>query len=223
MNQSLKRQPGTQVKSQPVQQHHPNNLKEYLNIFSSNLLPIFVIFLSGAIITILYVINAVDIYKTTTSLKIVRPQGSILSAQLIPEFQDFQTDRYISNEIEILKSYTIREKVAEALLDSFKVHSNKKEFYYLVNRNPDIKDNIVSLQNLTNTLGLIVSINQKRGLDIAEIEVQSPSSLETQLIANVYAETYLKYSVDFARRELTTMKNFLQEEKGKKIEEKFPG
>ncbi|MCX6166158.1 MAG: polysaccharide biosynthesis tyrosine autokinase, partial [Ignavibacteriae bacterium] len=40
---------------------------------------------------------------------------------------------------------------------------------------------------------------------------------ETQLIANVYAETYLKYSVDFARRELTTIKNFLEEEKSKRI------
>ena len=74
--------------------------------------------------------NAINIYRTTTTLKIVRPQGSILSTQLIPEFQDFQTDRYISNEIEILKSYTIREKVAMTLLDSFKINPDKKAVLY---------------------------------------------------------------------------------------------
>jgi tyrosine-protein kinase Etk/Wzc len=73
------------------------------------------------------------------------------------------------------------------------------------------------MTTLTKDLNIIVSINQKRGLDIAEIEVQSPSNYEAQLIANVYSETYLKYSIEFARRELTTMKNFLEEEKSKKI------
>jgi capsular exopolysaccharide synthesis family protein len=219
LNQSLKRKPEFSTKFITNTQQRSNNLKEYVNILRTNVLPIILIFLSGVLITIVYVLNAVDIYKTATTLKIVRPQGSILSTQLIPEFQDFQTDRYISNEIEIMKSYTIREKVAIALLDSLKNHSNKKDFYYLVNRNPEIPDNITSLQTLTKDLGVIVSINQKRGLDIAEIEVQSPSNYETQLIGNVYAETYLKYSIDFARRELTTMKNFLEEEKRKKIED----
>lgn len=216
MNQGLKRQ-GGQIKNTVATVHPSNNLKEYLNIVRSNLLPIILIFLSSVLITILYVVNAVNIYKTTTSLKIVRPQGSILSTQLIPEFQDFQTDRYISNEIEILKSYTIREKVAMNLLDSFKINPDRSKYYYLLNRNPQVSDVVVPLATITKDLSTIVSINQKRGLDIAEIEVQSPSNYEAQLIANVYADTYFKYSIDFARRELTTMKNFLEEEKSKRI------
>lgn len=194
-----------------------NNLKEYLNVLRNNILPIVLIFFASVLVTILYVINSINIYKTTTTLKIVRPQGSILSAQLIPEFQDFQTDRYISNEIEIMKSFTIREKVSNSLLDSFKVASDKSVFYYLRSRSPEGSQNPATQVTITKELGVIVSINQKRGLDIAEIEVQSPSSYETQLIANVYAETYLKYSVEYARRELTTMKDFLEEEKSKKI------
>lgn len=217
MNQGLKGQGGSQVKSLSLSSHPSNNLKEYLNIIRSNLLPIILIFLASVLVTILYVMNAINVYRTTTTLKIVRPQGSILSTQLIPEFQDFQTDRYISNEIEILKSYTIREKVALTLLDSFKLNPTKSNYYYIINRNPEIKVDVVPHTTLTRILGSIVAVNQKRGLDIAEIEVQSPSNYETQLIANVYAETYLKYSVDFARRELTTIKNFLEEEKSKRI------
>lgn len=219
MNSNLKKSGEVSGRTVSLTHLQTNNLKEYINVLRTNILPILLIFLSSVLVTILYVINSVDIYKTTTSLKIVRPQGSILSAQLIPEFQDFQTDRYISNEIEVMKSFTIREKVAASLLDSFKVREDKSGFYYLKNRNPELNAAGVSLQTITKDLGTIVSINQKRGLDIAEIEVLSPSSFETQLIANVYAETYLKYSVEYARRELTTMKNFLQEEKSKKIED----
>jgi len=217
LNQGVKIQGGQGTKPIITSPHPSNNLKEYLNVLRSNILPILLIFSASVLVTVIYVMNAVNIYKTTTSLKIVRPQGSILSTQLIPEFQDFQTDRYISNEIEILKSYTIRGKVAATLLDSFRVNPNKSLYFYLVNRNPEVKVDVIPASSLTSILGSIVAINQKRGLDIAEIEVQSPSSYETQLIANVYAETYLKYSIDFARRELTTIKNFLEEEKSKRI------
>lgn len=200
-----------------LSQHSSNNIKEYINIIRSNMLLIILIFLASLLVTILYVTNAIDIYRTTTSLKIQKPQGSILSAQLLPEFQDFQTDRYISNEIEVLKSYTIRERVASALLDSAKTDKDRSHYYYIIPRSQVGKAEAVPLITLTRILASIVSINQKRGLDIAEIEVQSPSNHEAQLIANVYAEAYIKYSVDYSRRELTNIKNFLDEEKGKKI------
>jgi capsular exopolysaccharide synthesis family protein len=197
-----------------------NVFKEYLQILRNNIFVILVIFLVSVLITIAYVINAVDIYKSTTTLKILKPQGSILSNQIIPEFQDFQTDRFILNEIEVLKSYTIRERVASALLDSLKIHFENKNYYYLLNKHSITDYNkVISLQNLTNLLSSITYISQKRGLDIAEIEVESPSNYEAQLIANVYAETYLNYSIDFSRRELTTIKNFLAEEKNRKAED----
>lgn len=197
-----------------------NIFKEYIQILRNNIFIILVIFLVSVVITVAYVINAVDIYKSTTTLKILKPQGSILSNQIVPEFQDFQTDRFILNEIEILKSYTIRERIAAALLDSLKSHFENKKCYYLLNKHSKANYNeIISLQALTNLLSSITNITQKRGLDIAEIEVESPSNYEAQLIANVYAETYLNYSIDFSRRELTTIKNFLAEEKNRRAED----
>lgn len=198
-------------------QHTSDNLKEYISIIRLNLLPIIIVFVSCLFVTILYVTNSMDIYKTVTTMKIQKPQGSVLSGPIVSDFQDFQTDRYISNEIEILKSYTIREIVASALLDSFKINPKKENYYYILNRNPDIKNEIVSIPALTRILVQIVSINQKRGLDISEIEVQSPSAYEARLIANVYAQAYINYNVDFSRRALTNMKVFLEEEKTKKI------
>lgn len=196
-------------------QHPANNLKEYFNILRSNILPIVLIAIASILVTLLYVFNSIDIYKTMTSLKIQKPQGNILSAQLIPEIQDFQTDRYISNEIEIMKSYNMRERVATALLDSIKVISDKNNYYYIVNKHLH-KEGLASIPELTKTLEKIVFINQKRGLDITEIEVQSPSNKEASLIANIYAKAYLNYNIDYSRRELTNIKNFLEEEKSKK-------
>lgn len=196
-----------------------NNLKEYIGIIRNNILPIVLIFIASIMVTLVYVTNAIDIYKTVTTLKITKPQGSILTTSLIPEAESFSSDRFISNEIEILKSNSIREKVAASLLDSFKVINDRNKFYYIVNRQPEIKDNIVSLKGLTGLLAGIVSINQKRGLDIVEIEVQSPSNFEATLIANVYANTYQRISLDFSRRELTTIREFLGLEKDKRFKD----
>jgi capsular exopolysaccharide synthesis family protein len=207
---------GTQKNTGTFIQHPANNIKEYLNILRSNMLPIILVAAASIIVTLLYVLNAIDIYKTATTLKIQRPQGSILTAQLIPEIQDFQTDRYISNEIEIMKSNNMRERVAFALLDSIRTCKNKNEYYYIVNKQLD-REGLISPTELTKILEKIVNINQKRGLDITEIEVQSPSSIEASLIANVYARAYLSYNIDYSRRELTNIKNFLEEEKSKKI------
>ena len=210
---------GHQTPNQSFVNIHPaNNIKEYINIVRSSLLPIILIFLASILVTTLYVINAMDIYRTITTLKISKPKGSVISSALMPDFQDFQTDRFISNEIEILKSYSIRERVALAVIDTFKINPDKSKYYYIINRNPDVAGDLASVPSIVKSFSStsIVSINQKRGLDIAEIEVQSPSPFEARLIANVYAAAYQNYSLDFSRRELTAVRQFLGLEKEKR-------
>ncbi len=210
----------TNTKLQPRANQLPtNNLKEYFGIIRSNLLPIFLIFAASVVITIVYVVNTVDIYRTVTTLKIAKPQGSILTASLMPEAESFTSDRYISNEIEILKSYSLREIISKTLLDSMKNVENKSAYFYLINRQAGNEEKLISLKSLTETLLSITSINQKRGLDIVEIEVQSPSSIEAVLIADVYANTYQKINLEFSRRELTTIREFLGQEKEKKFKD----
>jgi tyrosine-protein kinase Etk/Wzc len=196
--------------------HPSDNIKEYINIIRGNLFLVIVIFAAAVLSTLIYVMSARDIYKAVTTVKISKPQGSILTGTILPEFQDFQNDRYISNEIEILKSYKIREIVASALLDSFKVNPNKADYFYIVNRNPDVPEEIVGIKSLIGVLGGSISINQKRGLDIVEISAESPSRYEAKLMADTYAEAYLSYSLAFSRREVTAIRKFLDEEKTKR-------
>lgn len=196
-------------------QHPSDNIKEYLNIIRNNLLPIVLIFLASFIATIIYITNAIDIYKTTTSIKINKLQGNILTTQF-GQYDNFEADRFISNEIEIMKSSVIREKAAMFLIDSFKVNPDKSNYYYLVNRTTG---ELVSYQYMTAILSGIISISQRRGLDFVEISAESPSRYEAKLIADVYAIAYLQYSIDYSKREVTTIRKFLEDEKQKRANE----
>ncbi|MBS1552708.1 MAG: polysaccharide biosynthesis tyrosine autokinase [Bacteroidetes bacterium] len=183
------------------------------------MLPIIVITLASIIITLVYVFNAKDIYKSNSTIKINRPQGSVLSSSLIPEFQDFITDRYISNEIEVLKSYKIREKVAENMIDTFKINQDKDKFFYLFNHSDNDNNSLVSVPALTDILSSIVKIDQKRGLDVVDIVVESPSKYEAMLVANLYATVYQSFSLELSREELTTLTRYLNEEKENKFKD----
>lgn len=196
-----------------------DNLSNYISILRANLLPIILITLASIIITLIYVFNAKDIYKSYSTIKINRPQGSVLSSSLIPEFQDFITDRYISNEIEVLKSYKIREKVAENMIDTFKINQDKDKFYYLFNHSDEENNSFVSVPALTDILSSIVKIDQKRGLDVVDIVVESPSRYEAMLVANLYATVYQSFSLELSREELTTLTRYLNEEKDNKFKD----
>ncbi|HMQ67436.1 MAG TPA: polysaccharide biosynthesis tyrosine autokinase [Ignavibacteria bacterium] len=195
-----------------------DNFRNYLNIIRANILPVAIITLIFIILTVIYVSYAKDIYRSSATIKINRPQGSVLSSSLIPEFQDFITDRYISNEIEVLKSYKIREDVAQNLLDSFKVLQDKSKFFYIFNQNNNNSETI-SVTALADILSAIVKIDQKRGLDIVDIVVESPAKYEAMLTANLYSKVYQDFSLDLSREELTNLTRYLQEEKEKKYQD----
>ena len=190
-----------------------DNIKHFISIVRRNLLIISIIFLLILAATILYVLRSKDIYTSTTTIKITKPQGSVLSSSLVPEFNDFITDRFIANEIEVMKSYKIREGVAQNLLDSVKNSSNKNDYFYIFDKTKESEQVILPAISIADVLPRIVTVNQKRGLDVVDIEVQSPSRIEASELANIYANVYLGYSLDLSKEEVTTLRKFLEEEK----------
>lgn len=194
-----------------------DSFKTYLSLLRANLIPIIAITLGCIILTLIYVFNAKDIYKSTATIKINRPQGSVLSSSLIPEFQDFITDRHISNEIEVLKSYRIREAVAHSLLDTFNTTKENDKFYYVFDHNESNYSTLLSETALADMLINIVKIDQKRGLDVVDIVAESPAKYEAMLIANLYAKIYQNFSLELSREELTTLTKYLKEEKEQKF------
>ena len=202
--------------------HESTTLKDYLRLIRANLIPVLLITIAGLIVAIIYAVNAIDIYKSTATLKISRPQGgSVLTSPLLPEFQEWGNDRFIANEIEIMRSFTARQLVAVTLIDSFYRDTNKSRYFILLDQKAkaeNVGDNVKSVDAFAITLS-DVTIDQKRGLDIIEIIVMSPSPFEASLIANVYAQQYRNLNLEQNRNQLTLVTNFLDEQRKEKYDE----
>lgn len=196
-----------------------HSLKDYINLVRNNLVPIVLIIASALVISIIYSVNARDIYKSTAVLKVVKPQGNILNSPVIPEFQDFGNDRFLANEIEVLKTFNTRERVARSLVDTYNDVASKDSFYLLLDFSSafqETKARLLSVEDIAERLSSAVSIDQKRGLDIIEISAESPSSFEAVLVANTYANEYKVLNLEVNRNQLTIVKNFLLEQKKEK-------
>ena len=199
-----------------------NTLKDYLRLIRTNIIPVSLITAAGLIVAIIYAVSAINIYKSTSTLKISRPQGgSVLTSPLLPEFQEWGNDRFIANEIEIMRSYTARERVAITLIDSFYRDADKSRYFNLLDKKNEFEDgdeDVKSVEALANALS-DVSIDQKRGLDIIEISASSPSPYEAELIANVYAFQYKKLNLEQNRDQLTLVTEFLDDQRKSKYDE----
>ncbi|MEJ2196383.1 MAG: Wzz/FepE/Etk N-terminal domain-containing protein, partial [Ignavibacteriaceae bacterium] len=188
-----------------------NTLKDYIRLIRNHWIPVLLISLSGFLVALVYAINATNIYKSTTSLRISKSTGDVLTSPLMPEFTDWGNDRFIANEIEVMTSYTTREKVAAALIDSFYKNPIPELYSEILNNDIDLFDtpnSPKSMTNLSNDLAGI-SIDQKRGLDIVEISAESPSPYEAALIANTYAEEYKMINLDMNRSQMNLLTEFL--------------
>ncbi len=195
------------------------SLKDYLLLIRNNLLPFVLIAVVCTAAAVYYAMNSMDIYESKTVLKISKPQGNILEAPVMPDVMDLGMDRFIANEIEIIKSYTNRERVAEAVIDSFKTSGNKSKFYLVLNHSWSEKAHLMSVDSLVPLLDKKVSVEQKRGLDIVDITAESPSPYEAALIANSYAQQYRNLNLEVNRNQLTFVKNFLGKQKTDKQKE----
>lgn len=208
---------GTNLTDIELENTESNSLKDYLIIIRNNLLAVSIIVIVSLIVAILYALSAQDIYKSQTALKLSKPGGNILQSPLVPEFSDFGNDRFIANEIEILKSYNLRNRVAENLVDTFVNSYHKKDFYLLYKEKFSGNNNeMLTIPQIAELLDKKVSIEQKRGLDIVEISAESPSPIEAALVANIYANEYKNYNLEINRDQLTFVKGFLDKQRKEK-------
>jgi tyrosine-protein kinase Etk/Wzc len=197
-----------------------NTLRDYINLVRNNIFPVLIITVVCFVVAVVFAFNSVDIYRATTTLKISKPQGSILDSPIMPEFQDMGSDRFIANEIEVLKSYTVRRNVAKSIYDS--VGTNEKKFSAIIKNDLEFSlkgQPVLSVADVAEMLSKHVSIEQKRGLDIVEISVESPSPKGAAALANAYADEYKNVNLAQNRNQLTMVKNFLAEQRKEKLTE----
>lgn len=151
-------------------------------------------------------------------MQVEPPHGNILQSSF-SQVENSKDERYIANQIEVLKSYKIRDAVAGALLDSLDHREDLQYFNLLVSRSENNEVNIVSRESLRKGILNYVSITQKKGLDAVDIATEGPYFNEAQLVSNTYANVYLNYNLELSRQDIQNVKNYLNSEKENKLNE----
>ncbi|MGE5402251.1 MAG: GumC family protein [Ignavibacteriales bacterium] len=186
-------------------------LREYLQLIRIHYIPVLLISLTLLAVSVLAALKMPDIYKSSTMLKLSKPKGNILSAPLVSEMTN-STDPFMENEIEILKSLTIRKKVTKALLDSLNLYPEGK-FNLIFNHDSLIENRVLlPVHSIVKKLGEVVSVEQKASLEIINISAESPSPWEAAMIANIYAKVYQDMNLTFNRLQMINVREFLEKQ-----------
>ncbi|MFI5145465.1 MAG: GumC family protein, partial [Ignavibacteria bacterium] len=193
-------------------------IRFYFNLILRNKIPIVLSLVVGFIVSYFYAYSQVDIYSSASSLRLTKPRENVLENKIFSDIEGELPERFINNEVEILKSYSIRENTAKSLLDSFKVLKGQTNFS-LICSSPLNCNETKSVSQIASILSSNIEISQKRGLDIVSIKAESPSPQEAALMANCYAENYASYSLKFNRSHLTLNREFLESQVNEKYEE----
>jgi capsular exopolysaccharide synthesis family protein len=196
------------------------NIRYYFNLLARNKIPMLLSVGVGLIASYFYAMSQMDIYSSASSLRLTKPKENVLEGKIFSELESELPERFINNEVEILRSFAIREKAAKYLLDSFENYKNKSAFYIICatpTQPPQMCDKPKSIGALAGALPSVVEVSQKRGLDIVSVKAESPVPLEATLIANCYAQAYADYSLKSNRNHLTLNREFLENQ----VQEKY--
>lgn len=193
-----------------------NKIAEYYNLIRINLFPIILIFAISLIVTTIYIRNYRTVYRSVSTLKIDKPQSILEKSENI-FMQIAMSERVLSNQIEMMKSYYIRDVVARSLLDSLKNVSDMRNYYHLVRRVSENDVVPLTQEELRRKLNAIIKIDVKKNVDAVTISSEGYSANELLLITNTYSEVYVNYSRELNRQDITNVKKFLENEREKKL------
>jgi len=191
---------------------------DYVGIVRTSIIPILLIFAISMIVTFIYLKNYPVNYRATTIVRVEKPRNGILESQSL-SFNLSVTeasDRYLSNQIEILKGYYIRDIVARSIIDSLKAYPSYNSFYYVVDPVDESTKKLASQESIRRRLLSIVRIEIKKGVDALTISLDGLSFHEIQMIVNIYANVFVEYSKEINKEDLINVKKFLEVEKEKK-------
>ncbi len=195
---------------------------EHFKLLRNNWVILTAVILISLIVSFVYAYLTPDVYTSTTAIKIADPKGNVLTAPLGEGFGGFGgmgKDRFIANEIKTLNNVTIKQMVADIIVDTLQKMQNTDMMNLTVRNDDSGKIKPVPAGPLTGVLSKTVMISQPAGLDFIEISATSPSSQEAALIANSYAEAYKQFNLMENRRQFTKVKDFLLKQSQEKLSE----
>ena len=140
-------------------------MKDYILLFRNNLKIIILISSLIIVLAALYAILAKNIYTSTVSVRITNPSKNILENGRQNPDNAF-LDRYIVSEMDIINNYSTREKIANALIDSFKTSNVKDLFFHVKAEKDEGTDGHKTVEQLAGLLGGVIQVEQNQGTDV---------------------------------------------------------
>lgn len=189
----------------------------YLLIIKENIIPILIIFLLSVIITIIYLISSTSIFSATTLIKI--DDNSSTNLNMTGTQPNFYNPFFMDNQLQMIKGFDVRDRVAEALEDTISKDFSLQKYYLLVKDRDTDNYRPLNRKELRIRLRSFLKISQEENLNVISLSVEGPYFDECVLITTVYAEKYMEYLNELKSRDLSSLKSFLAVGKQKKLEE----
>jgi uncharacterized protein involved in exopolysaccharide biosynthesis len=179
----------------------PSTLKDYLRIFQRRKWIILLSFLVVTGFSIFFSFIATPVYESKTTLMIEEQEG--MEGQIFKVPGLIQKEVRIKNQVEIIKSRTLGEKVIQVVVISpyEKLWVSKKNG----KSNSNLSENVERFHRN-------VKVTPIRETDIIEISVTASHPELCAFLVNTIAEEYYKESLRMSRGEITEVRQFLEEQ-----------
>ena len=179
------------------------HLKDYFRIIYRRKWMIFSVFIAVMAFTVYRTMKAVNIYEASTSV-LIESKGSMERAILNMNYPGSQTT-LITNQLEILKSRSLAERVVESL-DSSSVRDSLTVF------KPNEAGQVRSVRSAAGWLLANMDIQHRKDTDIIDIKFRSTSPFECAFVANRIAEEFQALNIETSTNEITRTRNFLNDQ-----------
>jgi capsular exopolysaccharide synthesis family protein len=158
----------------------------------------------------LYTILSSSVYEATAVVQIENnPKTGITP---LFDFTGSGVSTKIANELEVLKSVSMTEAVARALVGKRNLDGDKLRAISVI-VDHDVRDSLPRIAPLTvivKRLAQSVEFTPVKESDVIKIAVRNKDPEEAALIANVYTQTYADRNVNTSRKKSHAVREFLQ-------------
>ena len=192
-------------------------LADYIGIFLRGkwLILICLALILGA--TIVYTFSMSPVYESS-SLVLIDMKGAKGSLPFSVDITGAATLNKITNEIEILKSNSMAQAVAQKLLDKKTLPPNETVRIPITELQgmKDSSEANGTLEQIAERLDNVMDFTPIRESDIIKISARSTNPREAALLANTYAESYLERNMNASRSRSRALREFLQAQRESK-------
>lgn len=192
----------------PPQNLQERNIKEYLTVIRRDKWWIILIALIVFSLAVFYTFQQEPVYQAQTSVLVNTKAGQ---QQAILPGLGVNATRNIRNEIEILKSRMLAEKVAESILQRRYLDRDSTMLIpSIIQYDEGQAFGIASLFSITNRMQSSVLFEHLRDSDVILVTARSRVPEEAALISQTYAQIYYERNHQMSRAQSRSVREFLE-------------